>query len=127
MGEQVPVLELAVALVKQMGLKPYEEMPIAFTGLRPGEKLFEELEMSGEELGGTRHPRIYVGKLAQVPSERVSWALARLEKAADEGDDHSIRLILSEFLPEARLEMVPKLKVQASVPEKSGGRGPHAA
>jgi FlaA1/EpsC-like NDP-sugar epimerase len=127
MGEQVPILDLAVALIKQTGLKPYEEMPISFTGLRPGEKLFEELEVGGEEMTKTRHPRIYVGKLAQMPSERVQWALAHLEMAAYQEDDVKIRQTLSELLPEARLELVPSLRKKVSSPETKGGGGPHAA
>lgn len=127
MGEQVAILDMAVALVKQMGLKPYEEMPIIFTGLRPGEKLFEELEAIGEEMTKTRNPRIYTGKLAQVPSEQVHWVLARLERAANEEDDQAIRRILSEFLPEARLEIVPSLRRKASAPETIREKGPPAA
>jgi FlaA1/EpsC-like NDP-sugar epimerase len=127
MGEQVPILDLAVALIKQMGLKPYEEMPITFSGLRPGEKLFEELENGGEEMAKTRHPKIYIGKLTPLPSERIHWVLARLERAAHEGDDQGIRRILSEFLPEARLEMVPSLRTKATAPETKGGGDPHAA
>ncbi len=127
MGQQVPILDLAVAMIKQMGLKPYEEMPITFTGLRPGEKLFEELGMKGEELAKTRHPRIHIGKLSPVPSERIGWALDRLEQAAHDGDDQGIRRILSDFLPEARLETVPILRRKTSSPEMKGGGGPHAA
>jgi len=127
MGTPVPVLDLAVAVIKQMGLKPYEEMPIAFTGLRPGEKLCEELEMSGEGFVRTRHPKIHIGKLVPVPSEKVRAALARLEAAAHEGDGHRIRMILSEVLPEAKLEIVPSLRVKSNVQEKKGGGGPHAA
>ena len=49
MGEQVRILELAIAMIRMTGLKPYEEMDISYTGLRAGEKLSEELEMSGED------------------------------------------------------------------------------
>jgi FlaA1/EpsC-like NDP-sugar epimerase len=127
MGEQVLILDLAVALIKQMGLKPYEEMPIQFTGLRPGEKLFEELEVSGEEFDRTAHPRIFIGKLAQPPSEQVHWALSRLEKAALDGDDHGIRKILTEFLPEARLEMAPVLRAKVAARKTTAEKGPPAA
>jgi FlaA1/EpsC-like NDP-sugar epimerase len=127
MGEQVPILDLAVALIKQTGLKPYDEMPIMFTGLRPGEKLFEEIEMRGEEMTKTRNPRIYIGKLANVPSDRLQWALAELEMAACQEDDRRIRQILSEFLPEARLEMAPSQRRKGRVPGRKGGEGPRVA
>jgi FlaA1/EpsC-like NDP-sugar epimerase/lipopolysaccharide/colanic/teichoic acid biosynthesis glycosyltransferase len=103
MGEPIRILDLAVAMITLTGLKPYEEMDIVFTGPRPGEKLFEELELSGEEIAKTRHPKIFIGKLNGYPPERVQWALSRLGKLARVGDDEGIRRFLNSFLPEARL------------------------
>ena len=71
MGEQVKILDLATALIRLTGLKPYEEMNIDFTGLRPGEKLYEELECDGEPLSKTRHPKILIGNLPPYPPEKV--------------------------------------------------------
>ncbi len=127
MGEQVKILDVATALIKLTGLKPFEEMPIVFTGLRPGEKLAEELELSGEHFENTRHPRIQIGKLASVETEELLRALARLEERAFVGDGEEIRAILSEFLPEARLDAVVKSAEMPLFPEDTGGRGPHAA
>ena len=78
MGEPVRILDLAVEMITLTGLKPFEDIDIVFTGLRPGEKLFEELELSGEEIAKTRHPKIFIGKLAAYSPEQVDRALARL-------------------------------------------------
>jgi FlaA1/EpsC-like NDP-sugar epimerase len=103
MGEPVRILDLAVAMITLTGLKPFEEMDVVFTGLRPGEKLHEELELLGEEIAKTRHPKIFIGKLAAYPPEEVEKALVRLEELALGGKRDSIRAFLNSFLPEATL------------------------
>ncbi len=103
MGEPVRILDLAVAMITLTGLKPFEEMDVVFTGLRPGEKLHEELELLGEEIAKTRHPKIFIGKLAAYPPEEVERALVRLEELALGGKRDSIRAFLNSFLPEAKL------------------------
>lgn len=103
MGEPVRILDLAVAMITLTGLKPFEEMDIVFTGLRPGEKLHEELELFGEEIGKTRHPKIFTGRLAAYSTEDVERALARLEELASHRQGDAIRKFLNSFLPEAKL------------------------
>jgi FlaA1/EpsC-like NDP-sugar epimerase len=127
MGEQVRVLDLAVAMIKMSGLKPYEEMEIVFTGLRPGEKLFEELELAGEEFEKTRHPKVFIGNIAPLPDDVVREGLDRLEQLARDSDSDGIRKLMSELIPEARLEGVRRRRVSGSAPGRTGGAGPHAA
>jgi FlaA1/EpsC-like NDP-sugar epimerase len=103
MGEPVRILDLAVAMITLTGLKPFEEMDVVFTGLRPGEKLHEELELLGEEIVKTRHPKIFMGKLAAYPPEEVEKALVQLEELALGGKRDAIRAFLNSFLPEAKL------------------------
>jgi FlaA1/EpsC-like NDP-sugar epimerase len=103
MGAPVRILDLAVAMITLSGLKPFEEMDIAFTGLRPGEKLHEELELLGEKIAKTRHPKIFIGKLAAYPSEQVEQAVARLAELAHKGKRDDIRAFMNAFLPEACL------------------------
>jgi FlaA1/EpsC-like NDP-sugar epimerase len=103
MGEPVRILDLAVAMITLTGLKPFEEMDVVFTGLRPGEKLHEELELLGEEIAKTRHPKIFIGRLGAYPPEEVEKALVRLEELALAGKRDSIRAFLNSFLPEAKL------------------------
>ncbi|MEO8429889.1 MAG: polysaccharide biosynthesis protein [Acidobacteriota bacterium] len=103
MGEPVRILDLAVAMINLSGLRPFEDMEIVFTGLRPGEKLFEELELDGEEIAKTRHPKIFIGRIAAYPPEAVEHGLAELRKLAAGSDAHSIRAYLNQLLPEGKL------------------------
>ncbi len=103
MGEPVRILDLAEEMITLTGLRPYVDMDIVFTGLRPGEKLFEELELSGEQIAKTRHPKIYIGKLNAYPPAEVEQALRYLEELAREGDGTAVRKFLNSLLPEANL------------------------
>jgi FlaA1/EpsC-like NDP-sugar epimerase len=103
MGEPVNILDLAKDIITLSGLKPFEDIDIVFTGMRPGEKLFEELEMDEEQLVRTRHPKIFVGKIAAYDSETVRLALERLTAFSREENDAELRNVLNQFLPEAEL------------------------
>ena len=103
MGEPVRIVDLARDLITLSGLRPDDDMDIVFTGVRPGEKLFEELELSGEQIAKTRHPKIYIGKLNAYPPEEVAGALRFLADLAREGDGTSVRKFLNSLLPEATL------------------------
>jgi FlaA1/EpsC-like NDP-sugar epimerase len=103
MGQPVRILDLAVAMITLTGLKPFEEMPIVFTGMRPGEKLYEELGSLGEDITKTRHPKIFIGKLAAYSTEEVDRALRRLAELARDGQGDAIRMFLNELLPDANL------------------------
>jgi FlaA1/EpsC-like NDP-sugar epimerase len=105
MGEPVRILDLAVAMITLTGLKPFEEMDIVFTGLRPGEKLHEELGLLGEEIAKTRHPKIFIGKIAAHSAEEVQHALSRLAELARDGQTEAIRVFLNKLLPEANVSV----------------------
>jgi len=103
MGKPVRILDLAEEMITLTGLRPYVDMDIVFTGLRPGEKLFEELELTGEEIAKTRHPKIFIGNLSSYPPEVIQRALRYLADLAREGDGTVIRKFLNTLLPEANL------------------------
>jgi len=103
MGEPVRILDLAEEMITLTGLRPYVDMDIVFTGLRPGEKLFEELELSGEQIAKTRHPKIFIGRLNAYPPEEIDRALRFLAELARDGDGTAVRKFLNSLLPEANL------------------------
>ena len=98
MGEPVRILDLAKAAITLSGLRPFVDIDIVFTGVRPGEKLHEELELSEENMSRTRHPKIFIGRIAAIPSEEVSWALARLDALSDHEHEAELRQLLSELV-----------------------------
>lgn len=104
MGEPVRILDLAKDTITLSGLKPFEDIDIVFTGIRPGEKLFEELETTEEKMIRTLHPKIFIGRLAAYPEQKIHHALDRLSILATNGWDRELRKVLSELLPEAQLQ-----------------------
>ena len=79
MGEPVRIVELAEELIRLLGLRPYEDIPIVFTGIRLGEKLFEELDVSEASVLRTEHARIFIGKIPDVKTADVVASLAACE------------------------------------------------
>ena len=105
MGQPVKILDLAEDMIRLSGLTPYEDIDIQFTGIRGGEKLFEELEISGENLLKTRNPKIFIGNIATYSPEQVSAILTQFREAVDSKDESEIRRIFNKFLPEATISM----------------------
>ncbi len=103
MGEPVRIDELARKMIELSGYEPGRDIEIVYTGPRPGEKLYEELELAGEQIAKTRHPKILIGRLHPYPAAAVERALARLGELAEAGDDEALRSYLGELLPEAEL------------------------
>ena len=103
MGEPVKIVDLARDMIHLGGLKPYDDIDIVFTGVRPGEKLFEELESDSESVAKTRHPKILIGRIEGLQPQEVRTAMGRLAELAVSGDEASVRKYLSELLPESQL------------------------
>jgi FlaA1/EpsC-like NDP-sugar epimerase len=104
MGEPVRILDLAEDMIRLSGLTPYEDIDIVFTGVRKGEKLFEELEITGENLDKTNHPKIFIGKIAAYSEEDVEQIVDSFRAAVVASDSGRVRQLFNEFLPEARIE-----------------------
>jgi FlaA1/EpsC-like NDP-sugar epimerase len=105
MGEPVRIVELAEEMIRLSGLRPHEDVPIVFSGRRPGEKLFEELSTDAEHAAKTRHPRIYIGKIAGRGREETRVLLSRMRALCDTtASDTEVRAALRESLPESRPE-----------------------
>lgn len=98
MGEPVKIVDLARNMIRLSGYIPDEDIEIKFTGLRPGEKLYEELLMEEEGLQDTANHLIHIGKPIEFDEEKFVEQLNILEKAVkkDEGD---LRNIVKEIVP----------------------------
>ncbi len=82
MGKPMRILDLAMELVRRNGLRPNDDIEIRFTGIRPGEKLYEELACDNEQTRPTSHPKIRVWQLPPADIDEVMEGLALLQKAA---------------------------------------------
>src|SRR5262249_46783670 len=92
MGEQVNVFELAERMIRLVGRRPGADIEIVFTGMRPGEKLAEELVGPGESVEGTG-PILGINPLL-IPNQHLTVALDRLIGFVDAGDDAGARVAL---------------------------------
>ena len=119
MGEPVKILDLAEDMIRLSGLTPYEDIDIVFTGVRKGEKLFEELEITGENLLKTHHPKIFIGKIATYSKDDVHRILHGFKNAVEQNDDRQIRRLFNEILPEAAITVdeIDKRPGTRSAPE----------
>jgi len=106
MGEPVRILDMAKDMITLFGLKPFQDIDIVFSGIRPGEKLFEELETEGEDLKRTKHPKIYVGTINTYDDYEVVAALERFEQLGMLGKEAELRRFFAGFLPEARITQI---------------------
>src|SRR5215831_4332162 len=105
MGEPVSILELAEALISLSGMKPHEDIQIVEIGMRPGEKLNEELTFESESAAATSHPKIFISKLAPVKYEMIQVALQQLEQLVEQRDEEELRAFLNQAIPEAQLRV----------------------
>ena len=108
MGEQMRILELAEDLIRLSGLEPGRDIEIAFTGIRPGEKLSEDLWEQGTHFQPTAHSEIFRSKEdEEVDSQRLSKAIEQLEHLARQGEVDTIIRVLDEVIPSAAVRSTP--------------------
>ena len=98
MGDTVRIDDLARNLIKLSGYKPDEDIKIVYTGLRPGEKLYEELLMSEEGLVKTQHEKIFIGKPIDFDTEAFWKQLVELKRVAYEDTDN-ICAVVEKMVP----------------------------
>ena len=99
MGEPVKILDLAKNMIRLSGLTPGEDIEIQFTGLRPGEKLYEELLIDEENKKETKNKRIFIGSPRMMETEQFSELIAELDLAAF-SEDPNIREVVKRLVPE---------------------------
>ena len=118
MGEPVKILSLAENMIKLSGLVPYKDINIEITGLRPGEKIFEELLMDEEEIAETRNNKIFIGKPIDMDEELFANQLEHLSFVMDD-ESYDIRSLIHEIVPTyniRRSKMVEFPNFNATVP-----------
>lgn len=126
MGEQIRILDLAENLVRLSGLEPYRDVPIVFTGLRPGEKLREELMSAVEHTVPSGVDKISLVQTDEVDGATVGEGVARLLAAAARGDRIAVLTALRELVPEYTpppLRSAPPQRVPASMAYAARERG----
>lgn len=99
MGEPVKIVDLAENLIKLSGYEPYVDIPIKFTGLRPGEKLYEEVLMEEEGLRRTSNNKIKIGKPIDIDEKEFVKELNILKKVAFNNQDEKVDLIMKSIVP----------------------------
>ena len=100
MGEPVKIVDLARDLITLSGLRPGEDIEIKFDGVRPGEKLFEQLATDAEHADKTKHPKIFIGRIASPPFAEVLRGIDELIALADQAEPAHLRTALRGLIPE---------------------------
>lgn len=100
MGALVKIVNLAHDLIKLLGYEPEKDIKIKYTGLRPGEKLYEELISEGEGIVPTRHKKIMVLQGMNLPNQQMEKLLVRLARMATAHDARGIKEVLQDIIPE---------------------------
>jgi FlaA1/EpsC-like NDP-sugar epimerase len=102
MGEPVRIVDLARDLITLSGLRPDEDIAIRFSGVRPGEKLVEELSTSSEHADKTKHPKVFIGRIKPHEWEEVTSSVDMLCALAPRSEGDNIRAALGDVVPEYR-------------------------
>jgi O-antigen biosynthesis protein WbqV len=100
MGQPVKILDLAEQMIRLVGLKPHKDIKIEFTGLRPGEKMFEELFHFSEEHAKTSHESIWLVRERSASMETLRRTLAELYEICTKRRADSVVGVLKKLVPE---------------------------
>ena len=102
MGEPVKIYDMAVKLIKLSGLEPNVDIQIKVTGLRPGEKLYEELLMAEEGLEQTKHDKIYIAAPMDIDITMINQKLNELSELLETSTNEQrdkIKTVIKEVVP----------------------------
>lgn len=99
MGQPVKIVDLVKDLIKLSGLEPEKDIKIKFTGLRPGEKLYEEILMDMDNLNKTAHNKIYIEKAQDFDFNKIKEAINRLELISHESNEENIFQEVENLVP----------------------------
>ena len=102
MGKPVKIIDLAESMIRLSGLEPGKDIQIVETGLRPGEKMYEELLVQGEKLGKTKNKKIFTEKDSPLSETEVQQKLRILEQALATKSNRAVKKALKEVVPTYR-------------------------
>ncbi len=114
MGEPVKILNLAEDLIRLSGYEPYVDIPIEIIGLRPGEKLYEELLLDEEGITATKHDKIFIGKPTFTDYKLLLKSLDEIDRIIKNGTDEELKEYLKTIVPNYRKSEKTR-KINASV------------
>lgn len=100
MGESVKIIDLAKNMIRLSGLTLGKDIDIKFTGLRPGEKLYEELLATTEDTRPTHHEKIMIADVRKVDHEQLEYIIDGLKLALNSGDSHQIVGLMKSMVKE---------------------------
>ena len=100
MGESIKIIELAKKMIQLAGLEIGKDIKIKITGLRPGEKMYEELLGNDENTIGTHHPKIMIGKVKPIENEKIKKLINNLITLVKNQENHKIVKIMKLIVPE---------------------------
>ena len=122
MGEPVKILDMAESLIRLSGYEPYRDIGIKFVGLRPGEKLYEELLMDEEGLNRTENQKVFIGSPIAISPEYLFKTLHSLKELAENNDTTGVVKTLHELVPEygemENVSVLEKIKMQGAIGQK---------
>jgi FlaA1/EpsC-like NDP-sugar epimerase len=100
MGESVKIINLAKKMITLSGLRVERDIEIKYTGLRPGEKLYEELLNTDENTLPTHHPKILIAKVNSPSFAYMESQILEIERLLKEGDNNNLVARIKEVIPE---------------------------
>jgi FlaA1/EpsC-like NDP-sugar epimerase len=110
MGEPVKVLDVAINLIRLSGLEPHKDIKITYVGLRPGEKLFEELFSADEPMIPTHHPKISIAQVADSDFATISTKIDKILRSLNKMSEISVIEEMQEIVPgyKSKFELIDK-------------------
>lgn len=107
MGEPVRIVDLARDLIRLSGLEVDRDIEIKFTGVRPGEKLYEELFFGAEVASPTKHPKVLSSRQAELTPNLTALLDRLVREAEGPADEHALRSLLLALVPDYSPEKSP--------------------
>jgi FlaA1/EpsC-like NDP-sugar epimerase len=120
MGKPVKIVDLAKDLIRLSGFEPDKDIKVVYTGVRPGEKLFEELLTAEEGAAGTKHDRIYIGKPNYNPYNEIKQMVMQFSDMVskkEQPQSADVKQMLSKWVKTYQPEIGPVKKVEVAVDE----------